>query len=209
MDHLRPALEYGQLDLTYRQHMSPQSRLGILKGRRVTLRAFAKAEKTLVDGGQWSDKRMPKTGGKFPLSKSRNFRVGASGWRWRVVQLEAGGRAYRVLIMYHLAKQNYLAVVGTPVGSDLLVLGVLEHHATHPGWHVHASCKPPGSSDSGRMRYDSMRKASSGGPKNEALRFPTCDRSAFEIAKRYLRLPPLPDAGAAQLSMLDIDGGVP
>jgi hypothetical protein len=167
----------------------------------VTLRAFVKAEKVLVDAGGWSDKPMPKTGGKFPLSKSKNFRVGA-GWRWRVLQVEVGGALCRVLVMYQAGKQNYMSLVGTPVGSDLLVLGRLENHSTHPGWHVHATCKPATATDSGRLRYPGMRKTAAGATKNIALPFPLDDHAAIEIATRYFKLPPLPSDGAAQVPMV-------
>lgn len=162
----------------------------------MTLRAFVKAEKTLVDAGSWSDKKMPKTGGKFPLSKARSFRVGAPGWRWRVVQVESANVQYRVLVMYHAGKRNYVALVATPVGGDLLILGALENHSTHPGWHVHAGCKEPVAADSGRLRYDSMRRTASGTVKNGRTAFPDCDDAAIEIAARYLKLPPLSSAPA-------------
>lgn len=160
----------------------------------MTLRAFVKAEKLLVDAGSWTDKRMPKTGGKFPLSKARSFRVGAPGWRWRVLQVETGGASYRVLITYHAGKMNYVAIVATPVASDLLVLGVLENHSTHPGWHVHAGCRNPVAADSGRLRYDSMRRTACGAVTNFRLPFPDCDDAATEIAVRYFKLPPLTSA---------------
>lgn len=174
----------------------------------MTLRAFVKAQKLLVDAGSWTDKRMPKTGGKFPLSKARSFRVGAPGWRWRVIQVEAAGVVYRVLVTYHAAKLNYVAIVATPVASDLLVLGVLENHSTHPGWHVHAGCRKPLAADSGRLRYDSMRRTPSGAVKNNRLPFPDCDDAATEIAARYFKLPPLASA-PAQGSLGLPPGGAP
>jgi hypothetical protein len=173
----------------------------------VTLRAFVKAKKVLVDAGIWSDKRMPKTGGKFPLSKARSFRVGAPGWRWRVIQVEADGRQYRVLITYHPEKENYLAIVGTPVGHDLLVLGALENHSTHRGWHVHAGCKSPASANSGRLRYESMRRTACGAGKNARFPFPIGDGAAHEIAAQYLKLPPLPNDEDAQGSIVFPPGG--
>ncbi len=173
---------------------------GRLQGQAVTLRAFVKAVKTLVNAGAWSDKRMPKTGGKFPLSKAKNFRVGATGWRWRVISVAVAGKPYLVLVMYHTAKQNFVAAVGTPVGGDLLILGVLENHSTHPGWHLHAGCKDPVVADSGRMRYDGMRRVSCGTTKNLKLPFPDGDSAAFEIAARYFRLPAVPCDGTGQLN---------
>lgn len=188
-------------------HDKPDATSGTIRSRkraggcRVKLRDFVKSDKTLLDPGVWSDKRMPKTGGKFPLSKARNFRVGAPGWRWRVLQYEIGAAHYRVLIMYHYAKQNYTAYVGAATGLDLLILGALENHSTHRGWHVHAACKLPSSADSGRLRYQSMRRTGAGAAKNTLLAFPQDDRAAFEIAARYFKLPPLPSDGAVQVPM--------
>ena len=173
----------------------------------MTLREFVKAKKLLVDAGTWSDKKMPKTGGKFPLSKARSFRVGSPGWRWRVLQVESASVQYRVLVMYHAGKRNYLAAVATSLGSDLLVLGVLENHSTHPGWHVHASCKKPLAADSGRLRYEAMRRTAMGAFRNALLPFPDCDDAAVEIAIRYFKLPPFPDA-LAQGSIIFPPGGL-
>ena len=173
----------------------------------MTLRAFVKGKKTFVDAGAWSDKRMPKTGGKFPLSRARSFRIGAPGWRWRVLQVECDNRLYRILLMYHPGKENYVGLIGTSVGSDLLVLGALENHSTHRGWHVHAACKSVSPSDSGRLRYDGMRRTASGSSKNAQLPFPEDDDAAFEIARLYFALPPVPGNGTAQIPFAFQPGG--
>ena len=166
-----------------------------------------KASKTLVDAGNWSDKRMPKTGGKFPLSKARSFRVGAPGWRWRVLQIDAGGGHYRLLALYSVGKQNFIAVLATPVGNDLLVLGCLENHGTHPGWHFHASCKQPPTAECGRLRYSGMARPQAGIKTNSAIPFPSEDAAADEILVRYFKLPPLAAAGH-QLNIMLPQGGV-
>lgn len=174
----------------------------------MSLRDFVKAKKTLIDAGAWTDKRMPKTGGKFPLSRARSFRVGAAGWRWRVVQLEAGGRHYRLLCLLHAGKCNFVAILATPVGTDLLVLGALENHGSHPGWHVHASCKTPEAGLSGRLRYDGMKRAAAGAYANEATPFPSSDDEADAVLVRYFRLPSLGGGLGLQLNMLLPQGGV-
>lgn len=174
----------------------------------MTLRSFVKAAKTIVDPGVWSDKRMPKTGGKFPLSRAKSFRVGAPGWRWRVIQLSADGASYRLLCLYHAGKQNFMAILATPVGGDLLVIGALESHGTHPGWHVHAACKPPSPKNSGRLRYDGMIRPQAGARANAATVFPTDDAGAEAILVRYFRLPPLGGGFGHQLNMMLPQGGV-
>lgn len=162
----------------------------------MTLREFVKRKKTLVDAGVWSDKKMPKSGNKFPLSRARGFRVGVTGWRWRVLQYQDDqSRQYRLLVLYHPGKQQYVAALGTPVGTDLLVLGVLEYHATHPGWHMHAPCKLPPTHNSGRLRYPEMKRVQGRIGQNALQPFPTTDGAALEIAVRYLKLPPLVDIG--------------
>ena len=168
----------------------------------MTLREFVRSKKTLSEAGAWSDKKMPKSGGKFPLSRARSFRVGDRGWRWRVMRFDCCGRDFVLLITYHAGKQNYLAVVATPIGTDLLVLGALENHSTHSGWHVHASCRPVASSNSGRMRYPDMQKIPSGKSINASLPFPADDVLAYEIAARYFRLPHQVQAAGAQIPIL-------
>lgn len=168
----------------------------------MTLRDFVRSKKTLVDTGTWSNKRMPKTGGKFPLSKARSFRVGAPGWRWRILQYDCAGRKYRILAMYHAEKENFLAVLATPINADLLVLGCLEYHSTHRGWHMHGACKNLSSENSGRLRYPAMVRIPSGTSVCRSMSFPSGDDSFLETVIRYFRLPPMPEPIAAQGSLV-------
>lgn len=105
------------------------------------IRGFIRSKKTVIDAGQWSDAKLPRTGGPFPLSKNRSFRLGAS-WRWRAVKIEIDGKQFRVLITVHEHKQQFVAYCGAVIGTDMFVIGRLEYHATHPGLHVHGCCKP-------------------------------------------------------------------
>jgi hypothetical protein len=167
----------------------------------VKLLEFVKASKTLVDAGAWTDKRMPKSGGKFPLSKARNFRVGASGWRWRVLEFACSTATVKILATYHAGKRNYLAAVGVPLGSDLLVLGRLENHGTHPGWHVHALCSHVPASSAGRLSHPDMKRPAAGEATNARLPFPSDDVAATEILVRYFKLPALPTETAVQVPL--------
>lgn len=151
---------------------------------------------------------MPKSGGKFPLSKAKSFRVGTVGWRWRLILLDADATRFRLLCMYHTGKQNFVAILATPVGADLLVLGALESHGTHPGWHVHAPCKSPKAANSGRLRYDGMIRPVAGAHANQATPFPANDSDADAVLVRYFRLPSLSGGLGLQLNMMLPQGGV-
>jgi hypothetical protein len=72
----------------------------------------------------------------FPLSKTHTFSLG-SGWRWRVISLEAGGRRFRLLVAYEASKDQYRAWLGLEVGTDQALLARLEYHPSHRGWHCH------------------------------------------------------------------------
>lgn len=169
----------------------------------MSLRTFIRARKTIVEPGAWSDKRMPKTGGKFPLTKARkNFRVGSAGWRWRVTTLSACDQTYRLLVMYHAAKENYYAVLGMVTTGDTLVIGKLEYHSTHRGWHMHSCCKEPDMGNAGRMKYPDMGRHPDGRAHHRSMNFGIDgDVSALEIAARHFRIPDLNDAGGTQLAI--------
>lgn len=169
----------------------------------MSLREFILAPKTIVDLGAWSDKRMPKTGGKFPLTRARrNFRVGLSGWRWRVVTVSALERTYRLLVMYHAAKENYYAFLGLVTEGDTLVIGKLEYHSTHRGWHVHSCCEPPDMTNAGRMKYPSMGRYPGGNARHRSVEFEVSgDVAALEKAARHFRIPDMKDPEDTQLAI--------
>lgn len=105
-------------------------------------------EKNVTDWGKWASGRMPRTA--FPMSKARNraYRLG-SAYRWRIVKFEAQGEVFRLLIAVNLAKEQYRALLGLEVGSDMALVASYEFHGTHPGWHLlttHEEVKdiPPG-----------------------------------------------------------------
>jgi hypothetical protein len=93
---------------------------------------------------------MPKPA--FPLSrtKNRHYRLGA--YRWRVIRFSALSAEFRVLVAYHIEKQQYRAVLALEKAGDLTVLAQYEYHGTHPGWHVLASCQEMDQVPSGVMR---------------------------------------------------------
>lgn len=100
---------------------------------------FLRGEKTVTDAGKWGMRKFPKTGGPFPLSKTKSVRLGDQ-WETRVVKLELDGHQYVMLIGVQHAKQEMLAYLGARIGDNSLVLARLEYHATHPGVHIHSCC---------------------------------------------------------------------
>lgn len=92
-------------------------------------------EKETIHPGKWtSGKRMPKEA--FPLRPSQPYRL-AGTWTWRVISFLAKGDEYRVLLAYKADKQEFLAMLGRLAGREITVLCRVEHHGSHPGWHVH------------------------------------------------------------------------
>lgn len=166
----------------------------------MSLRSFIAGKgKVVTDAGSWSDKRMPKTSGKFPLSKNKQFRVGAAGWRWRVAEVSLDGRDYRLLMTYHQAKENYVACLGLQAQEDTIVLGRLEFHSTHVGWHIHGFCKPPLAHHVGRMKHSDMVRYPDGGARHRRTSFTIDgDQAATRIAATYFNIPDLLDDGEQQ-----------
>jgi hypothetical protein len=96
--------------------------------------------KTLTSVGKWqSGKRMPRTA--FPLSKSHSYPHGSS-FDWCVCEAAAGSNAYRLLVAFDPAKEQYRAWLGLISGSDQALLARLEFHPSHKGWHCHLKRGP-------------------------------------------------------------------
>lgn len=75
----------------------------------------------------------------FPLSKSASYRL-TGAWQWRVVQLSAAGKKFRLLVAFDNAKRQYQAWLGVEYGPDQALIARIEFHATHHGWHCHWKC---------------------------------------------------------------------
>jgi hypothetical protein len=151
------------------------------------LREFLHLPKSVKDAGAWSDKRMPKSGSRFPLSKSRGVHLGI-GWRWRVAAVTAGANEYQLLVAYHATKRNYFCVLAVNHDSDTLVLARLEYHSTHAGWHVHACCSETESRHWGRLGYPEMRRLPGKGKPQRNASFCKDDDDAMTIAARHFRI---------------------
>jgi hypothetical protein len=107
---------------------------------------FAQLEKRITQAGKWhcgateSKGKMNKE--SFPLSRGRGYILGTP-YHWRVDHWEAGPMKGRLLIAYHLGKENYLAWLSIERGpKEYAVALCLEYHGDHPGWHVHTGTGP-------------------------------------------------------------------
>ena len=109
------------------------------------------ATKSNIRLGTWRDGKMPRTA--FPMSRSRSkaYRLGA-GWRWRVVEFDANGMEYRLLIAYRTDKEQYMARLGVNDDGDMKIVASLEFHGTHPRWHLHYPKENMSKVPSGVMR---------------------------------------------------------
>lgn len=91
------------------------------------------ARKEQVDMGRWvTGKRMPPRA--FPMRAP--YRLG-SAWTWRVISFVAGRAEYRILVAYRADRHEFIAMLGHLADKEMTVLCRVEHHGSHPGWHVH------------------------------------------------------------------------
>ena len=111
-------------------------------------------DKANIELGNWNrSKRMPKSA--FPLRINQAYRLPGT-WTWRVLKFDVDEFQYRVLLAYKLEKQEFIAMLGLFVKDDTTVLCRVEHHGSHPGWHVHY--QPGFSKQSGVIRGLGERK---------------------------------------------------
>ena len=99
-------------------------------------------------------------GGHSFLTSRWDYRL-AESWRWVVHTLEGGGRTYRLLIGYDLAKSQFQSWLGLADGNDSALVARLEFHDSHGGWHCHWKAGDTDSVVRGIVRggpVDRMRK---------------------------------------------------
>lgn len=96
------------------------------------------APKAGVDLGLW------KTGQKFPkngLNLRSPYPV-TGQWSWRQIRFQAGDDRYSILIKCRPERLDFMAML-VHCGQPDTVLCRVEHHGSHPGWHLHYQCKRP------------------------------------------------------------------
>jgi hypothetical protein len=107
-------------------------------------KTFIKMPKQILVAGKWRcgklDPKQKMTKNSFTFGARNPFILGLE-WHWRVDVLDCDGVSARLLVAYHLGKNNYLAwlVVEQPQGTHIMV-ACLEHHGDHGSWHVHTMC---------------------------------------------------------------------
>jgi hypothetical protein len=157
------------------------------------LREFLTLPKTITTLSGWSDKKMPKTNSRFPLSKNKGLRLGA-GWIWTVIGLTAGDQTCRLLIALHSGKENYQAILGYESEADTQVIGCLEYHGTYAGWHVHGCCSPAEKATVGRLRYPAMTRLPDGKSRHRRTEFGVTETDALRPAIQFFKLQDALDA---------------
>lgn len=132
---------------------------------------------------------MPKSGPNT-VNLKRPLRFG-TGFRWCFLRVESATAEFRILISYHLGKQNFSAYLFQKIGLEHLMLARLENHSTHPGVHLHACCTatPPGAI--GRTQYDGLIRCPSGGAKHRNETCPNNDIDALDLTGLHFNLPQL------------------
>lgn len=139
--------------------------------------------------GAWHDGKMPKTGANTIMLK-RPLRFG-SGFRWCVLRVESGSAEFRILVSYHLGKQNFTAYLFQKMGLEHLMLARLENHSTHPGVHLHACCTSPPSGSLGRTHYDGVVRYPSAERHHRNQICPISDVDALDLIGLHFNLPQL------------------
>ena len=154
----------------------------------IRVQDIRRADKQITDWGKWQRGKMPRSA--FPLSKPRNraYRLG-SAYRWRVVQFEAHGLAFRLLIAFSVEKEQYRAVLAFDAGRDMGILASYEFHGTHPGWHVLGACGDIERVPQGMMRGPWQRRFPKGRAYHRRKRFRVSDEdSALTVAAEFYRI---------------------
>lgn len=105
--------------------------------------------------GKWTSGKIHQ--GAFPLSRSP-IKLGTA-FRWRIDELEAHGRAFRLLTFFRTDTEKFGAWFAEDLpGGGLVVIARLEDHGTHPGLHIHAPCDPSVTPPVGRQDYDGLKR---------------------------------------------------
>jgi hypothetical protein len=152
------------------------------------IREVILAHKSDHDWGKWSDGKMPPSA--FPLSKrrSRCFRLGSS-YRWRVIRFQALSAHFRVLIAYNPAKEQYFAYLACEQDRDLSIIGSLEFHGTHAGWHTLSACGEIESLQAGIMRGPWQKRFPAAHRFHRRTEYGIInDDAALDRASRFFRL---------------------
>jgi hypothetical protein len=162
------------------------------------LKDVIRADKVVTDWGEWASGKMPRTA--FPLSRSRQnfYRLGS--YRWRIIQFEALGETFRVLVCLHEDKEQYRAFLGMDCGQDTKLISTYEFHGTHPGWHSLMTHKPLDQVPGGIRKGPWQSRVPSARNWHRRRAFGVAEQTAADIACEFFGLP----VEKKQLDMLDV-----
>lgn len=126
-------------------------------GAAMRVQDIIQGQKDILDWG------VPKQGGMaasvFPMLKRRKggLKFGTNH-RWRLIRFETAGETFRLLVVYHVAVDEYVAYLGMEVGQDTRLIMEFAYHGTHPGWHTHVGCGDVAQLPVGMLRGPWMRR---------------------------------------------------
>lgn len=139
---------------------------------------------TLV--GPWhSGKKMPRAA--FPLSRSHSYPLGSS-FDWCVCEAIGKTDAYRILIAFDPAKAQYRGWLGLICGHDMKLLGRLEYHPDHKGWHIHWKAGPVAEVAMGVVKESRQRDRSRCCPMPASEGFSVSQLDALKLTMRAFNL---------------------
>lgn len=117
--------------------------------------ATLRSKKIIVDAGDWANGKIPRSA--FPLSHVGPHRLGKA-WHWCVFRLSDGSLSYRLLVAFEPGKRQYFAWLGVEFGSDQALVGRVEFHASHDGWHCHWKTGPLVDVPRGSVKAGALRE---------------------------------------------------
>ncbi len=157
------------------------------------LKDVIKAPKKNVTEAVWSQEKPQrrafplscKTGGCFPITKK---------WRWAVVEFEALGAQFRLMIAYHVEVPAFQMVLGEVMKNDTKVLLRVEYDVAHStfGWHIHSFCEDGSLISSGMIKPLGQRRIPAAKTKHRRGEYTLSGDSmndiiALEIAAKWFR----------------------
>lgn len=97
------------------------------------LREIIEADKTVKSYGEWKTGTIPKA--VFPLRKKKMQQ--SNDWNWRIVEFEAIGQNFIVLIRLNTEIQEYYAYLSHMRDDGMAVICSHDLHVSHKNWHCH------------------------------------------------------------------------
>lgn len=157
------------------------------------LKDVIKATKRNVTEAVWSQDKPQrrafplscKAGGCFPITRK---------WRWAVVEFEALGAHFRLMIAYHVEVPAFQMVLGEVMRNDTKVLLRVEYDIAHSpfGWHIHSFCEDGSLISSGMIKPLGQKRIPEAKTKHRRSEYTLSGDSmndiiALEIAAKWFR----------------------